>query len=1233
MRIVIDMQGAQTESRFRGIGRYTMAFAEAVIRNRGEHEVILVLSGMFPDTIEPIRAAFDGLISQERIRVWSAPSPTSEKSIGNDTRREMAELIREAFFATLQADVIHISSLFEGFVDDAVTSIGRFDRVTPVSVILYDLIPLLNPEHYLKPNPRYELYYRRKVEFLRSASLHLAISEFAREEAIKALGTAEDKAITISTAADRHIRPQRIGNDDASRIRLKYGITRPFVLYTGGADERKNLPRLIQAYAALPERLRTSYQMVFAGKMPSGNVSSLEDVARSEGLSCSELLFTGYVSEEELVQLYNLCELYVFPSWHEGFGLPALEAMVCGAPVIGANTSSLPEVIGLKEALFAPHDVKQISDKLSQALEDEAFRARLRNHGLNQSKRFSWDETARKAVAAWEKLAKGRAYGYLDRSIAYERLLASLAKPLAQAGKAELITVSDCLSKNGIAGVERQLLVDVSEFCHRDAATGVQRVVRSYLKRLLQSPPSGFRVEPVFATIDDGYRYARRFTLRFLEQDNSGDVVDSPVNWQRGDVFFALDMQHHVQLAHAAFFRQLASEGVLLKFLVHDLLPIQLAELFKDSNAKVLHEQWLAMVAATDGAICVSQATADAFSDWLVKQGVTKSRSFVTSSVHSGADFDGSKPSHGLPEDAEITLSTLAMRPSFLCVSTIEPRKRQQQVLEAVEQLWDEDIDVNLVLVGQEGWKTQEFSERLQAHPETGKRLFWLKGISDEYLGKVYSACTCLIAASLNEGFGLSLIEAAKHGLPIIARDIPVFREVAGEHAAYFSGESAKDLSITLNAWLEQYRNGEHQTSDGMPWSTWRQSTERLKSALVDDNYPRRQLMVDISELVQGDARTGIQRVVRNILWEWLRSPPEGCRVEPVYAVSGQPYRYARGFTANFLGAAEQGLADEPIDYAPGDVFLGIDLQPQVVRFQRKFYQNLRKQGVQVKFVVYDLLCVLMPQYFAPGAENGFLGWLEIVAESDGAVCISQTVANDLSRWIGDNAPPRQRPFSIDWFHLGADIEDSICVQSLELDDVASLGKLKSGRTFLMVGTLEPRKAHAQVLNAFEQLWKKGVDVTLALVGKQGWMVEGLVERLRTHPELDKRLFWFEGISDGYLEKVYEASTCLIAASYGEGFGLPLIESAQRKIPIIARDIAVFREVAEGCAYYFDNEDPSELSRTIQQWLELYEADKHPVSDNLNWLTWEQSAVELANILIGDSKSTTKLGYEAKDTS
>ena len=176
-----------------------------------------------------------------------------------------------------------------------------------------------------------------------------------------------------------------------------------------------------------------------------------------------------------------------------------------------------------------------------------------------------------------------------------------------------------------------------------------------------------------------------------------------------------------------------------------------------------------------------------------------------------------------------------------------------------------------------------------------------------------------------------------------------------------------------------------------------------------------------------------------------------------------------------------------------------------------------------------------------------------------------------------------------------------------------------------MVGTVEPRKGYLQAIDAFSLLWNEGVDINLVIVGKEGWQslakdmrrdIPETVNRLRTHRERKKRLFWLEGISDEYLEKVYAASTCLIAAAYGEGFGLPLVEAAQHNLPIIARDIPVFREVVGEHAYFFEAESPESLASDIQVWLTLFGADRHPKSTNLPPLTWRESALQLCNVIL-----------------
>lgn len=839
MRIVIDMQGAQTESRFRGIGRYTMSFTHAVVRNRGKHEIILALNGLFPDTIEPIRVAFDGVLLQENIRVWNAVAPVACVSSANDWRRQSGELVREAFLASLRPDIVHVSSLFEGYTDDAITSVGRFDRATPVSVTLYDLIPLLNPDHYLKPNPRYAQYYQRKVDHLKQAALYLAISEFTRKEGLAHLNVPESRIVNVTTAIESCFQPVRMDDGVAAQLRQKFGLSCPFVLYTGGADERKNLPHLIQAFAALPTHLRGGHQLVLAGQIHV--VPYLKEYAKSAGLKPDELCFTGYVTDEELVQLYNLCKLFVFPSWHEGFGLPALEAMACGAPVIGANTSSLPEVIGLDAALFDPHSVPEIAAKMAQVMEDSAFRNALREHGLQQAAKFSWDEVAKRSINAFEQKVQQTPRSGAQKADG-NGIVKDLLGAIARLSGSEALSESDLLAvaaaiaqNHPEPGRHRKLFVDISELVQRDAMTGVQRVTRSILRELSLNPPQAYEVHAVYATIDQhGYRLANNFTRGFLDKTNNSVVEDSPMEAQPGDIFLGLDLQHHTTRVQESYLSQIRRNGTRIWFVVYDLLPV-LFPSYWPSQHRVgeIHEEWLGVITKFDGVVCISKAVADELADWLQANGRERLRPLHMGWFHLGTDIQNSDPSRSMPSEAEEVIRLLQTQPTFLMVGTLEPRKGHAQVLEAFEQLWQASVDANLVIVGKQGWMVETLVKRLRAHPELNERLFWLEGISDEYLEKVYAASACLIAASEGEGFGLPLIEAARHKVPIIARDIPVFREVAGEHAYYFTAKTPDDLAQRIKVWLGLFESNRHPKSDQIRWLTWKDSARQLVEVVL----------------------------------------------------------------------------------------------------------------------------------------------------------------------------------------------------------------------------------------------------------------------------------------------------------------------------------------------------------------------------------------------------------------
>jgi glycosyltransferase involved in cell wall biosynthesis len=368
---------------------------------------------------------------------------------GNEWRLRVAELLREAFIASLDPDVVLLSSVMEGFSDSAVISVGKLDSATPVAAVLYDLIPLTNPKAYLDPYPVFQAFYSSRVEQLKNTKRLLAISEFCAQEGREKLTGYAGEIASISSAIEDDFKPPADYPGEAADFADRMGIARPYVLYTGGADDRKNLPALMRAFAELPADLRNSHQLVFAGKLHAQEVRQVQRAARAARLKPGELLLTGYISDRDLKQLYANCEVYAFPSWHEGFGLPALEAMACGAPVIGARSSSLVEVIGLDEALFDPFDDSDICALLQRSLEDQAYRDRLRAHGREQVKKFSWQNTAR---AAWRLILDihARSPVAAHGTLCQERLIAAIGQLPGNntPENLELARIADCIDRN-----------------------------------------------------------------------------------------------------------------------------------------------------------------------------------------------------------------------------------------------------------------------------------------------------------------------------------------------------------------------------------------------------------------------------------------------------------------------------------------------------------------------------------------------------------------------------------------------------------------------------------------------------------------------------------------------------------------------------------------------------------------------------------------------------------------
>jgi glycosyltransferase involved in cell wall biosynthesis len=1073
MKIVLDLQGAQSESsRWRGIGRYSLALAEAIAREAKQHEVWLALSGRYLKSVLMLRDEFANLIPEERIRVFELPGPVAESDPGNGWRMQAAELVREKFLSDLRPDIVHVSTMFEGFQNEVVASVARFMKEVPTAVTLYDFIPLLYPERYLADAVTKGCYLRR-AQSLKRADILLAISESTCREATEFLGIAPERIVIIGAGLEESLRTSgEVTSNARTQIASRYGLQRPFVLYTGAVDPHKNVEGLIAAFALLPEHLRRSHQLALAGKLRDEDRKQLVFLAKQYGLG-ADVFCLGYVPDADLRLLYGLCALFVLPSLHEGFGLPALEAMACGAPIIASNRASIPEIVNRDDALFDPLQPREIADCMAKVLSNAGLRESLKTWGSERAKRFTWQKCARKALRAFEDLCNRRR---------------------AQATRIV----------NTAATRRRRLLAFVSPLPPSHCRTA------DYAARLLPNLSRYYEIVCITENLEvtDPWTLAN-FEIRDVEWFELNASKFERVVYQLGNTrlckrIFAL-LQWHPGVV------------VLHDFHIGELLDwIEASGGPPDCFVKALYD--------SHGFSALQRDNSEGreFSIKAYPCNAAVLRESIGIIVHSDKTVD--QIQHWYGATAPIVIPKIPY-----------PEFREKYPAN------------NLT---PENHEKPAFSNT--AHPERVAMLY------QDAIEDIYSTS-------------------------FQAREQELLRAIAQTQARAAPKES--DLAA-------------------------------LALAIATNRTPfgPRQILVDVTILARADARTGIQRVTRAILMALIGNPPAGYRIEPIRASDGK-YFYARQFTCRCLSLPDDKLSDEQVEARNGDIFLGLDLCFEFIPNLVSWFELQRCRGVAINFVVYDILSQIRPDLFYGHIAPAVRRWLETLARiADRLVCISRTVADQVAEWLSNLEPQRKRPLSIRFFHLGADLRASLPTTGLTSDASSILNSIKRRPSFLMVGTIEPRKGHRQAVAAMEKLWESGTDANLVIVGKPGWLMEDFEKEIKMHPETGKRLFWLHDISDEMLEQIYRSAAALLVTSEGEGFGLPLIEAAKFGLPIVSRDLPVFREVAGESAYYFSGSNAETLADALQRWLAL--GDAAPKSSEIPWLTWEQSSRQLLDTLL-----------------
>jgi glycosyltransferase involved in cell wall biosynthesis len=317
--------------------------------------------------------------------------------------------------------IYHVPAPFEEVGIDRIWPEWIRTAVHPVRTVvtLHDLVPLALSDMYLRDNLALKALYTARVGLIRHADQVLSISESTAADAVELLGV-DPRRITLIESGVSDTFSSLVGSaDEASEVLAgSYPEVRDgFLLYVGGGDPRKNMDGTIEGFARLPESLRHAHQLVVVCRLGPQVTGELRVKARRLGIADVDIFFAGFVPDRELAAMYRRCALFLFPSLYEGFGLPILEAMSCGAPVAAAANSSIPEVLGDLEGTFDAGDPGDIARTVARILTHPQELEALRERSHRRVARFTWERTAEKVLAGYEAaLSRGAPRGRVPRA-------------------------------------------------------------------------------------------------------------------------------------------------------------------------------------------------------------------------------------------------------------------------------------------------------------------------------------------------------------------------------------------------------------------------------------------------------------------------------------------------------------------------------------------------------------------------------------------------------------------------------------------------------------------------------------------------------------------------------------------------------------------------------------------------------------------------------------------------
>ena len=744
--VVYDLTGTQSpDHRNRGIGRYVAQLATA-------------LQEVAPDRIGAFAANPDLALPSgvEPLVAGGKLLPSDEVVVGPDS-------------------VVHVASPYELSVPVRRLWPEAAERAGAALVVtLYDLIPEVLAGPYLA-DPDFRERYRARHELVRAADAVLAISESTAGDGIEHLGLDPARVHVVGAGVSTPFLPPVTPGTDAGP--LLDGRRGRFVLYTGGADPRKNVEGLLTAWSRLAPAVREDRQLVIVCGLTPLERNHLEVEAARAGVA-DEILLPGFVADDRLAALYRACDLFVFPSRYEGYGLPVAEALACGAPVVAADRSCLPELVA-PQGLFDPDDPADMARVITAALDDGPTRAALLAHTGTAPR--TWADVARATAAVYDDLIARRA----DRL-----LLVPLANPLtAVAGTGEsarpsgspTVTVRNPLGPTAGGPV----LYDLSGAQNvQYQGRGIPRYVAELAAALTAVTPD--RIGALLVNPDLPLPAGVEGSLpggKLLRADEVAFGPDSVVH---------VPSPYELSVPLRRLWPEAAERaGAALVVTLHDLIPEVLADDYlADPGLRQRYRARHGLVRSADAVIAVSAATAR---DGIERLGLDPGRvHIVGEGVSAIFAADGPAPVlDGLR--GRFVLYTAAPDPRknveglLAAWALVEPSARRGRQLVIVCRLSEPERNHFEVLAEQAGIRDEVL----------------LPGfVDDDTLAALYRACDLFVFPSRYEGYGLPIAEALACGAPVVAANRSSLPELVAPQGL-FDPDDPADMARIMSAALD----------------------------------------------------------------------------------------------------------------------------------------------------------------------------------------------------------------------------------------------------------------------------------------------------------------------------------------------------------------------------------------------------------------------------------------------